>query len=286
MNLFTAAFRRKTTTLLLLFCLLSFALPALAGEGDGSGGGKGEPLALLRSEPADGAVGVTLPVTIRLYFNKNVINLAVRDNNQKCFALYAADGTKIPITVGMADDQIEPEKKREVALYPLVDLKPGTQYIAVVGSGLTAKSGVVLGKDVSIRFTTAGRAVQYPTEEKHSGVTAKPAVSSAVPTAVESSNSRTTSTPGDKDLPVNLEPDLPQATGSGETAATVADEISQNNPAGEESASAPAAVAGSTANDRAARTPMNLEIQGIIAGILVLCGLAYVVARRRTGQKP
>ena len=46
---------------------------------------------------------------IKLSFNKNVVHMTVCDDNKQCFALYAEDGTAVPLEVIMADDQMEPE---------------------------------------------------------------------------------------------------------------------------------------------------------------------------------
>ncbi|MDD4334277.1 MAG: Ig-like domain-containing protein [Desulfotomaculaceae bacterium] len=138
---------------MILLALLS--LPALAGQGDGSGGGQGVPLRMDSSSPYNGQTGVSLPLLINMTFNKNVINMTVNDNNQQCFSLYAADGSKVPVEVIMADDQIEPEKKRDIALRPLQELKPGAAYTVKVSPALQAKNGLTLGSDLTITFITA-----------------------------------------------------------------------------------------------------------------------------------
>lgn len=135
-------------------CLLLLALPALAADGDGTGGGKGEPLGLVSSSPYNGQKDVPTNVLITMTFTKNVVNMTVIDNNLKCFSLYAADGTMIPIDVIVADDQIEPEKKNDVSLKPLQDLKHDTAYTVKVSSALKSKSGVTLASDLTVTFIT------------------------------------------------------------------------------------------------------------------------------------
>lgn len=142
--------------ILALLILTLLAMPALAGDGDGTGGGRDNPLNLVSAIPVDGQRDVALSAEIKLTFNKNVINMSVKDNNRKCFALYSAAGAAIPIEVKMADDQMEPEKKRDVILSPLQDLQPGTTYIVKVAPELQAKNGVTLGKQITISFVTAG----------------------------------------------------------------------------------------------------------------------------------
>jgi hypothetical protein len=141
--------------LLAVLSLVLIVLPAAAGDGSGTGGGQDNPLALVSSNPSDGRKDVGLPVEIKLCFSKNVVHMTVRDNNRKCFSLYSADGT-VPVEVVMADDQIEPEKKREVVLKPLGDLRSGAAYTVRVAPELQSKSGVFLGKQVEISFTTTG----------------------------------------------------------------------------------------------------------------------------------
>lgn len=147
--------RLSLISVMIVIVMLMAALPALAGNGDGSGGGQGVPLRLESSSPYNGQTGVSQPLLINMTFNKNVINMTVSDNNRNCFSLYAADGSKVPAEVIMADDQIEPEKKRDVALRPLQELKPGAAYTVKVSSALQAKNGLTLGSDLTITFITA-----------------------------------------------------------------------------------------------------------------------------------
>ena len=97
---------------LILSCLLA-ALPGFAG--DGSAGGGGDPLRLIDSTPVDGQEGVPLDVKIKLTFNKNVVNMSVKDNNMRCFKLFEG-GHEVACAVQMADDQIYRELRREVVL--------------------------------------------------------------------------------------------------------------------------------------------------------------------------
>ena len=136
------------------FTLLLTTIPVYAADGDGTGGGKGEPLGLVSSSPYEGQKDVPLEVLITMKFTKNVVNMTVSENNLKCFSLYAADGTMVPIDVIMADDQIEPEKKDDVSLKPLQDLKHDTAYTVKVSSALKSKSGVTLASDLTVAYTT------------------------------------------------------------------------------------------------------------------------------------
>lgn len=145
---------KKWLLALMLIPALLLGTPALAGDGYGSGGGHDQPLLLLSSQPAGGAREIAPPATIQMHFNKNVIHLSIREKNQKCFALYEGDNP-VAISVIMADDQIEPEKRRDIVVQPRAPLQTGKTYTLRIGGDLESKSGATLGKDVRIQFTTA-----------------------------------------------------------------------------------------------------------------------------------
>ncbi len=146
-------------TLISLAIICIFMAPlGLAADGDGSGGGSEEGLALVSSSPASGQKDVSTSTSIDLEFTKNVVNMTVKDNNTLCFSLYQGQ-QKTAITVVMADDQIEPEKKRLVSIVPEEPLQPGTTYTLRISPALISKSGVSLGQEVAVSFTTAGNAV-------------------------------------------------------------------------------------------------------------------------------
>ncbi len=140
---------------LLIGVLATAIMPLYAGEGDGSGGGKKQPLALVSSVPADGAAGINTDALIKLTFSKNVVYMTVRENNKKCFSLWS-NNQQIPIEVIMADDQIEFEKRNDVILKPLQTLKAATTYRVEIAPQLESKSGVNLGQKTTVSFTTAG----------------------------------------------------------------------------------------------------------------------------------
>lgn len=146
--------------LLVLSCIIAVPVFAEDGSGDGSGGGQGVPLGLASSTPADGAKNVSLDSDIKLTFNKNVIYLTLRENNKKCFSLVSQDGSKVPIEVIMADDQIHPEEKRNIGIDPLEQFKPGTAYTLKISPDLQAKNGTSLDREVTVSFVTAGTAVK------------------------------------------------------------------------------------------------------------------------------
>ena len=160
-------FRKGLIIILALLCSIILALPVQAG--DGSGGGRKQPLVLVSSSPNDGQKDVALPAEIKMTFSKNVAYMTVRDNNSKCFAMYSQEGKEIPIEVIIADDQIEFDKRRDIVVKPLQELQAGVTYIVKVAPQLESKSGVNLGKETTLSFTTVG--------------VAKPVVNSATSTS-------------------------------------------------------------------------------------------------------
>lgn len=127
---------------------------AFAEGGDGSGGGKSEPLALVSSSIANGETNVSLKPEIKLTFSKNIVNMKVIENNKNCFSLMTADGIAVPFNLILADDQIDFERRNDAVIIPKADLNPGTTYSVKISSSLQSKSGVTTGKETKITFTT------------------------------------------------------------------------------------------------------------------------------------
>lgn len=134
-------------------------------EGDGSGGGQNQPLTLVSSSIADGATGVPLKPQIKLTLSKNIVNattidsgnMTVRDHNMQCFSMQTASGTKIPIDIYMADDQVDFEARNDAVITPKANLDPGTSYSVVVSKDLEGKNfSAKTGQEIRITFTTAG----------------------------------------------------------------------------------------------------------------------------------
>lgn len=151
-------------SLICIFSLLLFVGTGLAagggggsGSGSGSGDSEGAPLSLVSSTPAAGAKNVAVDSQIKLTFSKNVVNMAVKDNNLKCFSLLDAKGQAVAIDVKMADDQIEADKKNDVILIPRQTLNGGEQYSVVVSKDLTAKNGTKMDKETKVTFSTVGK---------------------------------------------------------------------------------------------------------------------------------
>lgn len=158
---------RLAIIILVVISTLLVVMPALAGQGNGSGtgqgngtgGGQNQPLSLVSSIPADETKDFPINGEIKLSFNKNVVNLAVKDNNKACFELYSSDGTKIPIEIIMPDDQINPELNENVTIKPSQELLGSTAYVVKISPQLQAKNGTTLGQEVTVKFTTAAAGV-------------------------------------------------------------------------------------------------------------------------------
>ncbi len=175
---------------LAVLCCLLISLPVLAGKGDGTGGGQGIPLGLDSSTPADGQKDVALTGDIKLTFNKNVIGLTIRDNNKNCFTLSASNGSKVPIEVIMADDQLYPEEKRNISIRPLQKLQPSTGYMVKIAPQLQAKNGTSLGHEVTVDFVTAGVA-RKPVESEPASDTGKVQVDANQPAPTQTDTTTT-----------------------------------------------------------------------------------------------
>ena len=101
---------RVSAMIAAVLLILSFAVCAFAegGNGDGTGGGKDQPLTLVSSSIPNGSENVSTTPEIVLTFSKNVVNFTVKDNNEKCFSMIDSKGNNVPIDVIMGDDQVDP----------------------------------------------------------------------------------------------------------------------------------------------------------------------------------
>ena len=140
----------------------SIASPANSPEatpGNGTGGGenRGIPVELSSSSVANGQNGVPVTGLITLTFSKNVVNMSVGDANKAHFTLTDSNGSLVPINIVMADDQMEPDKKRDVIIQPVQPLRPGERYTLTIAKGLQSKSGDATQDDIRIAFTTASQ---------------------------------------------------------------------------------------------------------------------------------
>lgn len=181
----------KAAALLFILLLSYLVIGQIAfAEGDGTGGGSSEPLSLVSSSISNGATGVSVKPSITLTFSKNIVNMSVSANNKNCFSLLNANGANVPIDIIFADDQIDREKRNDALIIPKANLAPGTNYTLVVSSALRSKSGVTMGSDIRISFTTEG---SQPQPNQSSSVTAPKPETSAPPTPSTSTSKSETS---------------------------------------------------------------------------------------------
>lgn len=142
----------KTGVVVLLSLLLCICtMSTMFAHG---GGGSNNPFSLKTSNPKDGQKKVSIDSDIILNFSKNVVNIIIKDNNEKCFKMLDEDGQAIPIEIIMADDQIDREKRNDIILAPKEPLGHGKTYTVIVAKDLMSKSGVTLENEVTISFTT------------------------------------------------------------------------------------------------------------------------------------
>lgn len=127
--------------------------------------GKSIEFQLVGSEPSDSSKDVSLDVTITLLFNKNVVNFSVKDNNLNCIFLKDSSGQIVDANLIFPDDQVEPDKKREIYIDPISDLKENTTYTVEISADMLAKNGSTLGEPSSVSFTTLGIPVSNVPEQ-------------------------------------------------------------------------------------------------------------------------
>ena len=110
---------------------------------------------LIASEPVDDAREIPVDQPLVLTFNKNVIYLEVRENNQQAITLWAGE-QQVPAEIVMADDQLEFEKRQTITVRPLEPLQSATAYTIRIDTSMVSKSGSHLAAPVEIRFYTVG----------------------------------------------------------------------------------------------------------------------------------
>ncbi len=287
-NRFSHKSRIISLILLLVFSCVLMAAPALAadGTGDGSGGGKSIPLGLDSSAPADGDKDVSLSGDIKLTFNKNVIYLGIREANKTCFSLVAADGSKVPVEVIMADDQTPEgfELRREISIHPLQELQPGTAYTVKISPELQAKNGISLGHEVTVSFVTegtgaipvpaapAGETVKPEESDKKAPVADKHEVTNAAPVADK--HEVTNAAPA----PVNSEKDAVVEEKKASGVETVPAAEDKTKPASEPQIKTEEK---SGLKDNLGSETKPNRTYAIITGLVLVAGAGYLQARKR-----
>lgn len=135
-------------------------------EGEGTGGGQDAILTLEQATVKDGDKDVELDRRIVFTFNKNVVNISVKENNEKCFSVVDEKGEPVSFSIIMADDQLEREKRNDIEIEIADGLKEGKQYNVGISKNLTSKSGDVLDKDYEYSFSTINYAAEGDNKEQ------------------------------------------------------------------------------------------------------------------------
>lgn len=123
-----------------------------------------KPLNFVRSIPAKGATGVSTRLrSIKLVFDKNVVNDLVWANNRKQLQMWAGS-QKIPVAniVTRIKDTVNFSERNNIYIKPSRNLLPNTKYTIAIYPDLTAKNGQKLGRTVIVTFTTAKGSSSVP----------------------------------------------------------------------------------------------------------------------------
>ena len=201
----------------LMILLLLFAFPALAEGGNGTGGGKGETVSVDKTSVEEG--GTAAPdEEIILTFTNNVVNAKVRDKNAGLISLVNEAGDLVEIDVILADDQVEPDLKREIKVVPKTPLEAG-KYALTAHAGITAKNGSEMAEDFVLTFTVASDApAEVPTEDPgqpEEEPAREPAAQPAAEPAAEQKEAETTTEPAPEPVQMTAESAArPEKTGN------------------------------------------------------------------------
>lgn len=140
-----------------IILLAGFAFPgnALGAGEEGSGGGADEPLTIVSATISDGQKDVLQNQEIRFEFSKNVVNLTVKENNEKCFTVTDQSGNPVGFAVVMADDQIDRDNRNFIGITINDGMKVDETYSIAISKNLMAKNGQSLDRDYTYGFTVA-----------------------------------------------------------------------------------------------------------------------------------
>lgn len=138
-----------------IFTISLFVQPVFAeGQGNGTGGGKAEPLKLISSSIEDDSTNISLNPTIQLDFSKNICNIKVYEINKDAIHLTSVHGKTIPIKVSFPDDQVQRKYKEQIFISPKSPLEKNTQYRLNIDRTLKSKNGDLIDNAYNILFTT------------------------------------------------------------------------------------------------------------------------------------
>ncbi len=115
-------------------------------------------------------IQLPLKPTVKIAFDKNVVDDAYWPNNEQCVNIFNNSGIKVPAEVSMISDQGLNESRQAILMTPLQDLNAGEEYKIMISPGLMAKNGVALGvttnnQPVVIEFTTQSKTTLNSAEQ-------------------------------------------------------------------------------------------------------------------------
>jgi hypothetical protein len=165
--------RKKEWNVLLALLVAAFLLlgtaNSFAGSGGGSGGGGGSsPLNYIgaylttvtgtssTTDTADiaGSTSILLMPTVKLVFDRNVVNDSIWTANQACISMEDSSGTAIDIEVSRISDLDNFDERTNIFVKPNKQLTPSSVYKIVMNSSLQANNGNTLGSKKNVSFTT------------------------------------------------------------------------------------------------------------------------------------
>lgn len=146
----------KKIKLLSIFIVTFLLTGMVVTAGSGKGNNNNEPLTIESSNVENNQKGFPIDGEIKLVFSKNVVNASVNEKNNQLISLFDESDNKVAIDIIMADDQIDPEKKRDVIIKPLSPLNKNTKYKLIIDKEFSSKSGAILLENNIIEFTTKG----------------------------------------------------------------------------------------------------------------------------------
>ncbi len=300
---------KRLIHLFIITCLI-FSISAQAfafgqaGSGDQSGGGSEAPVEVKLTYPQNKATNFPVGDIIMFGFNKNVVHFSINKANRDCFKMVDSQNQAVAFTVVMADDQVEPQKRRDIGIKPKSPLKSGEHYIVTVSKNLSAKSGDTMLSDYVLEFTTEGiqeeNVVIPPPPEPPTEPTVKPAeevqVANSTETSVSPSPTVTTSAspqvtespmPIDSPSPIDETPALEENDGNNDLLQTDQDEevinvVAESSPTSSPAIS-PTTTEPPTPNPSQVKNDNNITIY-IIVAVVVLVGLGIIMYRKR-GKK-
>ncbi|MDD6042903.1 MAG: Ig-like domain-containing protein [Eubacteriaceae bacterium] len=136
-----------------ILCLAALIVTMTVGTCFGA-----QSLKIVDTYPVDGQKNTTKEnLCVKLTFNGDVGDKAVKKANSECFKISGPDGTIIPIKV-----YFDPEHSEKVMVLAdttkKLEIKDDTEYTLTVSKDFADKDGNTLGEDNKITFTTMNQA--------------------------------------------------------------------------------------------------------------------------------